>query len=248
MVATPEAFLLLALPSTTLSYQGAIESGVLNLECVTIQIPDASNPNVQRDVYLVLRLGSIETPIDPSRVIQRSHGSSSRIYTFQPTEFDPTTLTVTVSLPHPKDPNPTFMEDLETFETILNQYADLRNASIPGSGASAPSPTPNPAPQAIGNGTAIGSGFPGAHGDLRGHLVIVNQDNGQVLGQFDDARFRVQEDPRLHEYGHENDAVIIEVPDNRPGYEQDATALQMFARAVPPDQQDWITKSATVVR
>ncbi|KAF8061667.1 hypothetical protein FPV67DRAFT_1631163 [Lyophyllum atratum] len=239
-MATPEAFLLLTIPNTTLSAQGTTQSGTLNLECVTVQVPHASNP-AARDVYLVLRLGLIETPIDPARVVQRTDGAGWRTYTFSGTESDPTEMVVSVSPPTPSENNnPHFMEDLETFETILAQYADLR-------GAPDSVNVTNPINTPVGSSDIIGSGFPGAHGDLRGHLVVINQSNGEVVGQFDDSNFKVQEDPRLYQDGHENDAVIIEVPDSRPGEEQDATALQMFIRAVPPDQQDWITKSATVV-
>ncbi|KAF5386691.1 hypothetical protein D9615_001970 [Tricholomella constricta] len=236
MTIPAEAFLLLTLPNTTLSAQGTSQSGVLSLECVTVQVPDASQA-VQRDVYLVLRLGSLEIPIDPARIIQRTDGSGWRTYTFFPTESDPSELVVSVSPPTPSESNlPHFSEDLETFETILAQYGDLRGT-----------PDSLKAAYPVRESDVIGSSFPGGHGDLRGHLVVINQDNGEVVGQFDDAKFRVQEDPKLHERGHENDAVIIEVPDAQPGEDQDANALQMFIRAVPPDQQDWITKSATIV-
>lgn len=240
-MSAPEGFLLLTLPNTTLTALGESQSGTLQLECITVQIPDASAA-VDRDVYLILRINSIETPIDPARVIYRTDGSGWRTYNFQGTESDPNELVVTVSPPTPSEPNPLFLEDLETFESILAQYADLR-------GTADSVHVTNPiATVPAGSSDVIGSGFPGGHGDLRGHLVVVNEDTGEVIGQFDDGNFKVQEDPRLHEKGHENDAVIIEVPDTRSGEEQDATALQMFIRAVPPDQQDWLTKSATVVR
>ncbi|KAG6845211.1 hypothetical protein H0H87_012538 [Tephrocybe sp. NHM501043] len=234
---TPEAFLLLNIPNATVSVAGTTQTGTLSLECVTIQVPDTSNPT-SRDVYLVLRLGTIELPIDPARIIQKVDGNGYRAYSFQPTESDPTELSVSVPLIG-STANPYLLEDIGTFEAILAQYAaDLRSALLP-SDAKAPITHAK---------ESIGLGFPGSYGDLRGHLVVINQDNGEVVGQFDKSTFNLDEDPRLHEYGHENDAVIIEVPDNRPGHEQDATALQMFARAVPADQQDWITKSATIVR
>lgn len=237
----PDGFLLLTLPNTTLTANGTSESGTLYLECITVQVPDTSAV-VDRDVYLILRINSIETPIDPARVIYRTDGSGWRTYTFYGTETDPTELVLTISPPTPSQSNVLFKEDLETFESILAQYADLR-------GSPDSVNVTNPiATVPIGRSDIIGSGFPGGHGDLRGRLVAVNEDTGEVVGEFDDVKFRVQEDPILHQKGHENDAVIIEVPETRSGEEQDATALQMFIRAVPPDQQDWLTKSATVVR
>ncbi|GLB35503.1 putative senescence-associated protein [Lyophyllum shimeji] len=234
-----EAFVLLTLPSATLSFHGASQTGTLALECVTLPVPHASTP-VQRDVYLVLRLGTIETPIDPTRVVQRTDGAGCRTYTFAGTEADPAEMVVSVSLPAPGENNPYFAEDLETFETILAQYTELRvspDSAYATHAGAVPSPKSGAGPGAV----------PGDSADLRGHLVVIDQADGEVLGQFDDTQFKVREDPALYERGHENDAVVIEVPDTRPGHEQDATALQMFVRAVPPEEQDWITKSATIV-
>ena len=49
----------------------------------------------------------------------------------------------------------------------------------------------------------------------------------------------------LRRRGHENDPVIIEVPETVEGEE---SAMQFFVRAVPPEERDWLTTSATVVR
>ncbi|KAG6865673.1 hypothetical protein C0991_000443 [Blastosporella zonata] len=236
-MSTPETFLLLTIPNTTVSVSGASQTGILSLECVTIQVPYTSNPT-DRDVYLVLRLGAIELQLDPAWIVQRTEGQGHRTFSFQPTESDPIELVVSVAIPSGPAASPHILEDVGTLETILAQYmADLRSAPLP-TDRKAPI-TPNDANAAIGSG---------AYDELRGHLIVVNQDNGEVVAQFDKSTFHLDEDPKLHEPGHENDVVIIEVPDRRPGHEQDATALQMFARAVPPDQQDWITKSATIAR
>ncbi|KAG5641100.1 hypothetical protein DXG03_005987 [Asterophora parasitica] len=248
MTLPAEAFLLLTLPNITLSLQGVSQTGVLNLECVTVQLPDASTA-VQRDVYLVLRLGSIETPIDPTRVIRRTDGAGWRTYNFLPVDSDPSELILYVSLPASSEVDSHVHEDLETFEGILAQYGDLQR---PSESISVANSTPTPPATSRGfEGSAsevIDSSKANAiYGDLRGRLVVVNQDNGEVVGQIEDSKFRLEEDPTLLQQGHENDAVIIEVPDTRSGEEQDADALQMFIRAVPPDQQDWITKSATIV-
>lgn len=222
----PEAFVLLSLPNATLTAFDATESGTLHLACVTVQVPDAEDG---RDVYLMLRLSGTETPIDPAGTIQRTDTPDFRIYSFRGTDTYPAERVLRIST---AKPNQVLAEDLETFESLLAQYADFRGASVSTS--------------VVADKSTLHA--PNVYGDLRGHLVAINEDTGEVVGQFDNSQFSLQEDPKMHERGHENDAVYVEVPDVGNPAERDANALQMFIRAVPPDQQDWITKSATVVR
>jgi spartin len=229
-----DAFLLLMLDNATLATPAFSESGILGLECVSVQIPDAPTA-VDRDVYIVLRLGSFEAPIDPARVIYRTDGHEWRKYTFHGTEIDPTEILVTLAFPADRKSNPLFMDDLEMFESILAQYADLRG--LPDYA--------NHASNSIGSSNLVDSA--GSQGDLRGHLVVINEVTGEVVGQFDDSRFSIKEDPKLHQRGREADPVIIEIPDTIEGGEG-RTPMEMFVRTVPADQQDWIAKSATLVR
>ena len=226
----PEAFVLLILPNATLTAFDSTETGPLHLACVTVQVPDAE---AGRDVYLMLRLNGTETPIDPAGTIQRTDTPGFRIYTFYSTDAYPAERVLRIPT---AQSNQVLAEDLETFESLLAQYADFRGAPVS---------VPTGAPVVPDKGALHA---PDVYGDLRGHLVAINEDTGEVIGQFDNSQFSLQEDPKMHERGHENDAVYIEVPDVGTPAERDATALQMFIRAVPPDQQDWITKSATVVR
>ncbi len=240
MQVPPEAFLLLSLPNCTLSSKTYSDSGILGLECVTISSSDASGSS-ERDVYLVLRLNTSEIPVDPTRVIQRSDTPNARTYTFYSSPNDPNELVLTVPTPLGDVKSTTLHEDLETFEGILEQYAtDFRS----------PSSFPA-APQPQVQGRAIPNGPPPTYindeKDLRGHLVMINEDTGEVIGEVED-RFRVREDPTMYQRGHENDPVIFEVPDEVGLREGDAGAMEAFARLVPPDQQDWITKSAAVAR
>ncbi|KAF8894779.1 hypothetical protein BD779DRAFT_1502872 [Infundibulicybe gibba] len=234
MISQPEAYLLLSLSNATLTTTTAIrQSGTLDLECVSMPISQSGESD--RDVYLVLRLNSFETPIDPARVIHVSHANNSlsRTYTFRGTSHDPTEIIVSISQsPLAGGRSEGFVEDLETFEGILSQYADLRMND--GKNDSA---TPK--------NNIIGSAVPGGYGDLRGHLVLVNEETGEIMGEMDD-RFRVREDPWLNEKGHENDPVLLELPEES-AEEHDANAMEMFVRAIPPDQQDWMTTSASVV-
>ena len=229
----PEAFVLITIPNSSLydSTTGFTESGTLALECVTMSIPEALH---DRDVYLVLRLNTSELPIDPARVVQRRDGTESRIYTFQEIPQDPAELVLTIRLDRCDAQQ---QEDLDTFESILAQYvADLRGLGQQPSAANA-----SLAPQNLES-----SGITRGDKDLRGHLVMVDEKTGEVVGEIED-RFRITEDPVMYQKGHENDPVIIDVPEVSTK-EDDGNAFEAFARIVPPDQQNWITKSASVVR
>lgn len=218
---TPEAFLLLTLSHVTLTTPSLTQTGTLGLQCVT----------VGQDVYLVLRLESIELPIDPRRTITLELSEDqSRLYTFNPTDIDPTQLLLKIAVP--EDVQPYFIEDIETFEGILAQYADFQAASQTQQGSKSAETLET---------TKIS---PQGSGDLRGRLVLVNQDNGEVVGEFDD-KLKVQEDPSLRAKGHEDDPVVIEIPSDA---ETNEGSREVFARAVAADQRDWITQSATVVR
>ncbi|KAJ6620334.1 hypothetical protein B0H10DRAFT_2022357 [Mycena sp. CBHHK59/15] len=220
-----EAFLLLNVPNCSISVGTTSQSGTLALECVTIQMPGSSSRDVDdHDIYLVLRLNETEVPIEPIRIIRTNiSDSGSRRYTFLATDADPVELVLTVAMPNFPDSH--FLEDIEVFESILSQYADLRDAFVQDSLAT------------------VQPDIYDKTGDLRGHLVLVNQDNGEVVGEFD-KKFSVQEDPSLSKKGHESDPVVIEVPES---YTDDGNAMEIFVRAIPPDQQDWITKGATII-
>ncbi|KAF8655845.1 hypothetical protein AX16_002929 [Volvariella volvacea WC 439] len=274
-MATPEAFLLLTLANASLAANGQIHTGQLNLQCVTMPLPDTSNPSPSnRDVYLVLWIGGQEIALDPARIVQREDGPTWRTYHFHATEFDPTEMTLKLFPPVPPSANPQLAEDLETFHGILAQYADVRFAGagasgkessglaapgdqktrsvVGGQGPLPPPPTNSSIPVSYAPYTSRSAAPPGpghaAHlpPDLRGHVVMVNEDTGEIIGELDH-QIRIHEDPNVRITGREGDAVIIEVPDERSGREQDATAMEMFVRAIPPEQQDWITKSATIV-
>ena len=244
MSISPEAFALLVLDNATLTFSnGSKESGYLSLECVTISHPGGSSPQ-DRDVYLVLRLNTTETPLDPERIVQRSDPPGYRTYTFKGTTSDPDELTLSFKLPVPAESNPAYLEDLETFEGILSQYHnELRGAPSAAASTSGGAPSQGESSSRSLGHVAIG-GTTKNEKDLRGHLVMVDEKSGEVLGQVED-RFRIQEDPTMHMAGHENDPVIIEVQD---GATSDAQALECFARIVTPDQANWITNTATVVR
>ncbi|KAJ7348985.1 hypothetical protein DFH08DRAFT_697168 [Mycena albidolilacea] len=221
-----DAFLLLTLSNCSLVANGTQQSGSLALECVTIQVP---GPPTGSHLYLVLRMNEMEFPVDPTtRVILKVLESGSRKYTFLATDAEPE-IVLTIALPNLPDSH--FLEDVEIFEGIVAQYADLQDV------AAHDIPDSDVAPNIHNKADSE---------ELRGHLVLVNQDNGEVVGEFD-KKFSVREDPTLGQKGHENDSVMIQLPESTDDSYYDANALEIFARAIPPEQQDWITKSATII-
>ncbi|PFH53588.1 hypothetical protein AMATHDRAFT_73383 [Amanita thiersii Skay4041] len=231
----PQAFILLKLPNSRLTTNGTDLSGSLLLECVTVQLPNTSD-DANRDVYLVLHISDYEYPLDPARIITRTDDYQSRIYQFYPTATDPNPITLSVkTVTGVQDEQANLEEDLETFENILSQYADFRedSAHIPAS------------PNLGGNGTSTPKMLAHDTDDLRGRFILVNEESGAIIGEVED-KFRITEDPSLHEKGHENDPVIIEVPEETPA-ESDANAMELFVRTVPENERDWITQTAVVV-
>ncbi|CAK5279284.1 unnamed protein product [Mycena citricolor] len=242
MTTLQDAFLLCSLFHCTLSEGKHSQTGTLALECVTVQFAatsssSSSSPAFMGDdrpdhhVYLILRIKDTEIPIEPGRNVQ-THLSESgtRTYTFLPTSSDPSELVLTVALPDIPDSH--YLEDIEVFEGVLGQYAVLR-----------------PPFQAAAEEVPLPTNIYDKEDmkDLRGHLVLVNQDNGEVVGEFEQ-KFEVKEDPMLTKSESKaSDPVIIEVEESTDLAARDADALQIFARAIPPDQRDWITSSATLI-
>jgi len=228
-----EAFVLLTLPDTSLTSGGKTENGTLNLACVTLANPEATS-NRDRDIYLVLRVNIAETPVDPNRIVQRTDTPVFRTYTFSGTQFDSLDITLRVKVPS-RGSDPELLDKLDTFDNILEQYiADFRR------------PTSAPEPDAVAL-SKVPSSFDITRGekDLRGHIVMINEDTGEVVGEVQD-KYKVHEDPSMYDKGRQNDPVVIEIPEPTTT-ESDANALEAFAHLVPPDQHNWITKSASIV-
>ena len=244
-----DAFLLLSLPRATLERQRdrpAAATGSLLLECVTISGARRS-PFPDRDVYLVIRLGQLEIPVDPNRRVTASVGHDSHVYTFLPTDSDPE---FSISIPFPPDAT-VASQDLETFNHILTQYvagfSERRDGQhIPHHPDRKLDPASPPEYEHS------------EYEDLRGHLVLINESDGTVLGDLDH-EFRITEDPSLDRDLPENEPVVIEVlpPDYEtavrgsiPGGEEfvPMTAREAFVRAVPSEERDAWTHTATLIR
>ena len=183
----------------------------------------------------MLQVNKSEIPLDPARVITRSDTPAFRSYTFAGIDTEPTEILLRVMV---SQHNVELADKLDTFESILEQYAvEFRRPSI---GAAVSNQfAPDLAPKTPTPTLGIAKG----EKDFRGHLIMINEDTGEIVGEIQD-KIQIHEDPSMYAPGHHKDPVIIEVPEERP----DANALQAFARLVPPDQQNWVTRSASVFR
>ncbi|KAI0355046.1 hypothetical protein OH77DRAFT_1496245 [Trametes cingulata] len=260
----PEAFVLLHIPQVTLATPSGSETGTLALECVTLAPNDddktaplaASLSAEDRSLYLVLRLNALEIPLDPAYPISVNVGpDGARTYTFQSADSQPDQppTFIRLTVPIPSRPDAHRAETIEAFDHILAQYADVQG--LPQSPVSssdgrrdAPSPTQGP-PQE----------------DLRGKLVLMDEESGEVVGELPN-RIHIKEDPALAktEKGKDGEPapVLLELPpDVYDAYTGQGTSVvpyhepesdldeakEIFVRAIPPEDQDWITKSATFI-
>lgn len=218
-MAQPQAFILLTLQNASLAANKTTYGGELALECVTIS-QDSKTPGA-RDVYLVVRLTPFETPLDQSVPVNCTIKDGIRRYSF----LGGNNQTIQVSFREPPDTPATqhLREDFETFDSILGQYSEFIYND--------PQHV-HPQPK---------TGLSEKSGDLRGHVVLVNEDNGEVVGELDN-KIHIQEDPTMNEKGREKEPVIIEIPEDA------ADARTAFVRAIPPGEGDIITKGASLIR
>jgi len=242
-----EGFLLLTidrvnLASTSPNYP-TIPIGLLSLECVTIPLFENADPS-QRDVWLVLR---IDLPNQPAKTSTSPSGSGGLELALPATQhiihnrsINTYTLpltgpgailgdaTLTITLPTPSSAGS--QEDYETLEVIFAQYAVLQSISPP----SGPPPT-------------IAGGAPPPleqDGDLKGKLVLVDDENGQIVGELSD-NVQVHEDEamRFPPKGHEKDPVLVELKDEKEGGRTGA-----FVHPVTVDESDFLMRTAGLVR
>jgi spartin len=223
-----EAFPLLTLHDVLLATTSGKERGPMVLECVTLSHGSGSSP-VDRDVVLVLRVNALEVVVDPRRQITLSdEPGSPRVYTFHGLVDDPAEITLTLPwLANPDSKASSAAADIDTFDQVLTQYANFTPQAA------------HAAPLANSHTT-----FEVEDGDedLRGRLVLVDQVNGEVMGAVGE-KGAVRADPMLQKTGHEQDAVVIDM-----GQDEELGARQMFAQAIPPDQHDAITRTASMLR
>lgn len=147
---------------------------------------------------------------------------------------------ITYTIPSPHIPNASLlltlplpssaadMEDLDSFEVLLRQYGSIRSDET-----------------ALTNVTAIPMGMKDTAPlpeEMRGKLVLVNQDNGEVVGQLD-SELDVEADKGVAS-DNKNKPVILDFGNEIAGY-----APKVKVQTVPEDElDDWMLKSAHHLR
>ncbi|KDQ18620.1 hypothetical protein BOTBODRAFT_42255 [Botryobasidium botryosum FD-172 SS1] len=206
--------------------------GTLSLECVTLPVPtsltrsstgtgtssyssrNGGNGDVERDVWLVLRLNTtFEMPIVPTQDIL--HSRSAGTYRFPRPNGQ-----VVLNLPKPQ--TPAEVEDQETLEVLLSQYAVLQEMDS------------DKVDRDRGVGIGAGAGVQ-SESDAKGRLVLVDEVDGSIVGTLED-QFHIQEDRSINEKGREKDPVIVEIPEDN--------KHDVHVRSVRPDEQDFLIRSA----
>ena len=150
-------------------------------------------------------------------------------------------------------PDPTRKDAIETFDQILGQYAGWEGASGD-----------------VQQSTGVNlHGDGGRAEDLRGRLVLMDEMTGEMVGEVPH-QLPIHEDPALEGIDKIEGAkdvahaapVVLELPPDvydaytgqQPSEAEVAAAAELteareiFVRAVPPEQQDWLTKSASLIR
>lgn len=248
-----EAYILVTIPSVTFtsSSSGTLTNQQLALEYVTFDIPasastSATASSVQRDVLLILRIGNgtFEEPLDPLRALTASVlPSGTRRYVFGPTRDDAGfTLEISVTAET--------ADDIELFHNMLVGYVttaaggatDHLRAPSPGRGEAQATIVPGACVEEVEEAEGAGP----EEEDIRGRFVLMNEDNGEIVGALDRS-IRVREDPSIGEKGHENDPVVVELPEGADTAEE-LRDVEVLVRTVPPEDRDWMLKGAVFVR
>jgi spartin len=225
MFTTSDANILVTIPSATLtSSSNETFTGQLALEYITFDVPAATET---RDVLLVLRIGvgnsAFEAPLDPARTLTVSTLPSTQAhrYIFHATRDD-TEFSVEVPI------TTETADDVELFHSVLVGYA----TDVRGDAQLQQQQPAQPAEE--------------EEEDLRGRFVLMNEDSGEIVGALDRS-VRVHEDPSLGERGHEEDPVVVELPEDADEFDE-LRDLDVLVRAVPPEDQDWMLKGAVFAR
>jgi spartin len=250
MSPTSDAYVLVTIPSATLtsSSTGTL-TGQLVLEYVTYDIPRTAQ--VTQDVLLVLVLRSgnnnntmlFEAPLDPARALSvssvpppSSYGVARRRYVLHATRDD---TELTVELPE-NDNNS--VDDIELFHSVLVGY--VTDVRVNGEQLQQQSSAP-PLPARVAEAAAPVAGAGVADEDLRGRFVLMNEDDGEIVGTLDRS-VKVIEDPSIGVRGHEKDTLVVEVPegaDTQDGLLEE----EVLVSTIPPEERDWMVKTAVFV-
>ncbi|GBE82757.1 hypothetical protein SCP_0411420 [Sparassis crispa] len=222
--------------------------------------------------YLILHLNAFELPIDPSRpIICTLSSTGSRAYTLYcltpPSDHADLSSSDAIRLhvPAPSADDPRVLEDLNMLDAIFAEYTQFHTE---------PRAQQQVGHDASAFGTLEGAGSKGTErDDLRGRLVLMDETSGEVVGELLQD-LRMTEDAALARDGDSTGGsgekptagpVVLELPPEvydayvgSTGAQRGvageavdigalAAAREIFVRAVLPEDQDWITRSASFI-
>ncbi|THH16680.1 hypothetical protein EUX98_g9261 [Antrodiella citrinella] len=163
-----------------------------------------------------------------------------------------------------------YTEDAETLDIVLSQYESgvVRHRDGRDDGHDSQSRTQPPPSDQHTTESTDGNAHSAVHindPSLRGRLVLMDESSGEVVGELPE-RLSFKEDPALisgekrKQKGEEAGPVVLELPpDMYDAYtsgkglpvdvigEDLAETRDVFVRAIPEEEQDWLTTGATVI-
>lgn len=267
------SFTLLTLSSVAIHTITAAETGTLVVECLSD--PHRTNDTAlggswDTGITLAFHLNSCTVFLErgsPLSLIIAPSGQ--RTYSFQASReadgYDKKTSPARIVIPPPKSSGRLIARDVETFDSLLARYAMLSWSY----GDPIDTPllqTPPPLPPRSRHGsppqghanimTNMEEASPVQDSSLRGRLVLMDDTNGEVVGELPQL-LNVTEDPAL--MNKSSAPVILELDadtyDACTGVrelgaegEELLEVREVFARAIPPEEYDWLLKGATFVR
>lgn len=213
------------------------------MECISLPIPAAigkqtANPFAPspadplvptHDFWLVIHVGpTFEMPLVPETYLVPSPSNSNAI-TYTIPSPDVPQASVELCLPSPT--TSADMEDLDSFEVLLRQYKSLgaettalSNVTVPPVGAAKPS-SPAPLPE-----------------EMRGKVVLINEDTGEVVGELDQT-IDVEDEKKLAGDA-KNRPVVLDFGNVVEGYAPKVTVQRIREE----DMDDWMLKGAHTIR
>lgn len=248
---------LLTLPDVAFTTPTTSEDGTLALELST-----GSQEKEKETATLILRLNAHAHAVEPASVVTLVIAQDGRrTYSFDVGgEKNEKPQVVRVVVRPPTEDIAHVAQDIETFDHLLTQYADLSwsydQAVVPPPLPARTSPAP---PEHHANLKAnVEEAKPVDDPALRGRLVLMDEASGEVVGELPQT-LNIHEDLSVARNEKGSDAVVLEMhPDmydactgvRALGAEGEdlKEARDVIIRVVPPEERDWILKSATLIR
>ncbi|WVQ72507.1 hypothetical protein IAR50_002063 [Cryptococcus sp. DSM 104548] len=237
-----EAYDLLSIDHTVVKQcfdneEGTLAKGQFRLQCVSLPIPkeigrqtanpfapSPSDPPVPtHDYWLIIHVGaSFELLVTPGELFTPQVTKDSVTYTMASRDVPGASIAFVVPYPQTNAQ----LEDLESLELLLHQYKSLGAEATALAGIE---------PQSWA-GPAL------APEELRGKLVLVNNDNGEVLGEMDQ-NLDMEVDKRVSKED-ENLPVVLDFEQVLEGHQ----TLRVKVKTVPEgEQDDWLLRGASSI-